>query len=429
MGTEVITADTVEKLRDDFFLLMKNANVVKDHETALQFRAVSKRYARRFEDVVYKGIVKKLEEEDKSSWWARRIREDCWGLVINIRVPVDQVMDGEDDGKWYNTPEYLFAKYERAREAWVTKVKREARKAWAILRSWVEEMSRKEADTTVPTPSEMAMDVEGFKVVVTGDSYREGQYLDNVRASLRLLRERAGKVFPQLLRFPWHINMEFSESLGSGIAADYDIHGQKINLSVWVMSDTNPQHGAKTIAHELGHHVYQTFLSDSDREFWSFAIKGDYGDVSLRDVLDAWPTTGRNSIYWIDGSPLAESDPFLYLQIYTFLHPPVGESAVNSREDLEALVESGVESVRLPSHPITVYATKNPEEAFCEALGNLVGYGPRTVHPEVLRWLRRILPALRVASSRPDPVAHRVMAAWLKRQAASGKSRWPDRRG
>jgi hypothetical protein len=46
--------------------------------------------------------------------------------------------------------------------------------------------------------------------------------------------------------------------------------------------------------------------------------------------------------------------------------------------------------VKVPAVPISAYAGKNSEEAFCEAVGILVSRGPRALHPKV-RWVLSLM--------------------------------------
>ena len=123
---------------------------------------------------------------------------------------------------------------------------------------------------------------------------------------------------------------------------------------------------------------------------------------------------GAKSI--IDESLMRE-DPILHIQLSTLMNDP-GYSRVADwlfasgiRKYLDA---GGNPIIRVPTNPITGYAGKNSDEAFCEALGNLVGYGPKAVPDAVLKMLRSVLGGgVRVAS--------RVAAAWLGRTAARRK--------
>jgi len=76
------------------------------------------------------------------------------------------------------------------------------------------------------------------------------------------------------------------------------------------------------------------------------------------------------------------------------------------------LDDGGDPVVRVPTNPITGYSGKNSDEAFCEALGNLVAYGPKAVPDVVLGMLRSVLGG-------GVKIASRVAAAWLTRTAVT----------
>ena len=62
------------------------------------------------------------------------------------------------------------------------------------------------------------------------------------------------------------------------------------------------------------------------------------------------------------------------------------------KEDFQEALDSGVTTLSVPKTPITGYAGKNPEEAFCEAVGLLVAYGPRAVHEKIRHYLEIVIP-------------------------------------
>jgi hypothetical protein len=67
---------------------------------------------------------------------------------------------------------------------------------------------------------------------------------------------------------------------------------------------------------------------------------------------------------------------------------------------IEYLDTGGDPVISVHTKPISGYANKNPEEAFCEAIGLLVAFGPRTVDEQVQSWLKEIVPSLRIASAK-----------------------------
>jgi hypothetical protein len=58
----------------------------------------------------------------------------------------------------------------------------------------------------------------------------------------------------------------------------------------------------------------------------------------------------------------------------------------------------------VPNSPITPYADKNPNEAFCEAFSFYTVFGPQAVLPVVRMWLRTILPSANIVASFKEQV-------------------------
>ena len=97
-------------------------------------------------------------------------------------------------------------------------------------------------------------------------------------------------------------------------------------------------------------------------------------------------------------------DPLLYNQLMALTQYSGQGSQFKGMDkilDIRNYLEKGGEPiVKVHAHQISGYANKNHAEAFCEALGYLVAYGPNTLSDVVLDWLRTILPDSRTASRR-----------------------------
>jgi DNA topoisomerase-1 len=186
-------------------------------------------------------------------------------------------------------------------------------------------------------------------------------------------------------------------------------------IEVSLTAGERPEMLAKILAHEMGHHIYKVYLGQKDRTFWDTAIRGNYGPIDIDKALRLWPDGA-----WIHemGELLKDVDPTLAIQLELlgFGHGEVRE--IRKKEDFEAAVARG-DTFAVPQNPVTGYAGKNPEEAFCEALGMLIGYGPRTVDPLIRHWVQMILPNLRVAGLR---IAKRGGIDRTIQKAALGRS-------
>lgn len=147
------------------------------------------------------------------------------------------------------------------------------------------------------------------------------------------------------------------------------------------------------MAHEMGHHIFR-LLSAESKTAWTALIKGTNYQLDLRDVLAMRKPTET----WSDlDKRIKREDPELHLRLEGLLSDPnynrldlLGTSSIND------YVESGANPVVVVrKHPISGYANKNEEEAFCEAIGLVVGYGPRAVPGEVIAWVKQFVPGFR----------------------------------
>lgn len=295
---------------------------------------------------------------------------------------------------------------------WTRRLRDKARKAWDTLGQyvdWLRSWRGGSRPLEVVHPDEELVSIAGFRVVFRGfdESLYKGK-LAAVREGLERYRKAITARAPLLLKMTPPIFVEWTSepTTSNNAAAYYTIN--RVNITPWVIGDDIDRF-VKTMAHEVGHHLLWVYLSGDASAAWSRFIRGDYRDLDLREALAVMERVGARSI--IDKSLMAE-DPILHLQLSTLMHDP----SYKSRDWLFAdgirmyLDGGGDPVVRVPIHPITGYAGKNSDEAFCEALGNLVAYGPKAVPDVVLGMLRAVMGGeVRIAS--------RVAAAWLTRTA------------
>lgn len=297
---------------------------------------------------------------------------------------------------------------------WTRRLREKARKAWETLNGyvdWLESWRGGKHPLEVVHPEEEVVPLAGFRVIFRG--FAESTYkneLESVRVGMERYRKAAAARAPLLLKMTPPIFIEWTfEPTSSGSAAAYYTNNQ-VNITPWVISKDIDRF-VKTMAHEVGHHLFRVYLAKDAKDAWAQFIRNDYRDLDLREALAVMDKVGAKSI--IDESLMRE-DPILHIQLSTLMNDP-GYSRV-----ADWLLASGIRKyldagenpiIRVPTNPITGYAGKNSEEAFCEALGNLVGYGPKAVPDAVLKMLRSVLgDGVRIASS--------VAAAWLNRTAS-----------
>lgn len=239
-------------------------------------------------------------------------------------------------------------------------------------------------------PRSERVEVEGVAVEV--EPMPEAQADRAVRVlgeALRLLR-RQGRVPWLVARLPpLRLVQDCGLAAGSPYYGSFNVPSRTVKLCAPWLAGATPQRAAFVIAHEAGHHLWLTSLSADATEAWGGMVRGAVRDVDAREVLARWPEDVP-----LDGfvARLAEIDPELHLAFKGALeHGDL--RGVRSRGALSARGERG--PLRLTASPVSVYAAKSEEEAFCEALGLLAAYGPRTLLPEVAQWLRAVVPTVR----------------------------------
>lgn len=385
------TIDTtaVAKLRADVLLLLRNAERVKNYAQLVQFADAVNTFRTYFKGFV--ADVSKGLDQARQETWAKRVRSDTWDLVITLSVPFER-----HGSKYAPTasPEEHFLDYQSKAKAWAEKVKRAARKAWKIL----DDLLTVQGSQTYFQRQDEQLTIEGFTVILRNlgarNAARDRDSLEGFKAALSVYKRRAQRVMPDLLKRKLPLVLVFDCGLDEGGVYKGD--------HILVCSSVKQRDLAHVLAHEMGHHLWRVSLGADAQEFWTSAVRADYGPLDLEALLAVWPE-GESDLWFFDNDELARKDPTLYLQVNAVLFPPLRHEKppFSTRDELAVLVRQGTETVPVPLNPITAYATKNPEEAFCEALGMLVGYGPQAVPALVRRWLQIILPSLRLEVRSP----------------------------
>jgi hypothetical protein len=435
--------ENVDQLRAEFIQLMKNVERVKTYLDGDKLRTAIMTWREHFDSTVFKLLIpfllghisakrgieqsslwraeNKAIKDDIDGWvkhWEKKIREACYPLISDLSLPLDR----PESARWthqlsmsgsYWTAQGIdhkeailagiMEKFEKDSPKWLARVKRLATPAWKALREyfvWLETQNVHGAATkvTVPVRESANLDIEKFKVrLVDYEDDRELHVtaLAKLRLALKLYRARAAKVFPWLLQHPIPFHLE--TDCGFDWAGRYEYEGH-VKLCALGMNSP-PEKGAHIIAHEMGHHVWNVYLSHEAADFWKTAIASDRGTLDLVALQKVWREQApEGHLSDLEKVLAGDSTLFLQVQTLTYGHGNFGKSVFFSLEELDALIASGTTQYPVPNNPITAYAAKNPEEAFCEAFGMLVAYGPRVVAPIVKQWLAAILPALHVES-------------------------------
>jgi hypothetical protein len=417
----------VEKLRKDVLLLMKNVDRAETFEDAQKFREAVHTWTDWYQNHIYEELIPNLQyavrrwltgseewsrsdyfqrqEDEWTKHWDKELRGPTWDLYLALReMPLESTRLLEkyqhlppDDAK-----EVLLEKWRTAKKKWSEKVKRNARGAWNALTEFLDWLkSRNDAVLQRNVKEVVQQRLEGFAVRIIGyepDDWSQ-QSLSKFEEGLKVYRQRASQVMPLLLKGQLPIEFHLHCKMDEG--------GVYLRDHIKVCATlSDPKRYAHTIAHEMGHHIWRTYVSKEMADFWDAAVKGDYKSLDLNDVLRVWHS--GETLYDLE-SRLQHSDPVLWLQLQTLTDGyDSNQYKWYHREDVERYITERGPHITVPAHPITSYANKNREEAFCEVIGLLVGYGPRAVDPLVRSWLDIILPGQYKGGS----VEERVSAAW-----------------
>jgi hypothetical protein len=231
------------------------------------------------------------------------------------------------------------------------------------------------------------------------------------RYALRKYRERAQTAMPWLLThaLPLDILIANPTQDRSVVSGRY-LHG---HIQLFLLGDlsTDPATFIETLAHEMGHHIWRSRLSAATRSVWA-ASRGLLTNLDLQTILERWQRAAARDpeastlIGFVEVLDASDDprDHDLAVQIENLVRKQRdagGPHPLPNHVTLALAMAMGAESVEVVGRPITVYAETNAEEAFCEAFGLLMAYGPRRVPPDVALVMERVLPEFKFRQVRP----------------------------
>ena len=389
----------VDGLRKDFLTLLKNLPRVHDYKTAHELRAALTVFRTHFDELFFEHFLNydlknhhsEISEGD-SKWFEKKLRKTGWDFSIELSVPIGFADE-------YNGEEGRFAKFEQEYPAWKARIQRKAQTFWKDLKEFIEYYQRntEREGIDVYVPSTDKTELEGFQLIMhgfkPGNKYDE-EALGVIKEGLRKYRERATKVAPILLQKQRPITMEFKLELDKG--GTYNKSTGMVTFYAMSTINKGPDWVVHALAHEMGHHLFETYLSKEATDLWIATIKGDYGELDIQELLNKWPGT---TWAWEFPDVMGKTDPILALQVDAVSHAEGYRKELQTKEDYQKLLDSGQRTITVPKTPITGYANKNPEEAFCETIGMLIAHGPQAVHEKVRWWLETVMPGgVKVAS-------------------------------
>jgi len=408
--TMTVTPALIAKLRKDFLVLMGNVPRVDTAEKLTTFRSGVTTFRTLIERILntaqeYLPDVARFAEQKFDNGLASDARylsknnEDPWRLSSALILPGRELEYYKQNSGIYSgrVKEAYLYQFTSEAQKWDRQARRLAPKAWkwfesaaTVIAKGVAHGGRGElaVDRGTGTLREMA----GFKVRLDGfvGSDFEVDGVQKFERGLQLFRQLASARFPALLRNTPPFVLVFSgDPAGGNNAASWS--AQAITVSFWGMHQ-DAKGVAHAVAHELGHGIYRNYLSGEAQNAWFSFIRGDTEPIDLRQVLKDLGDDG-----WIHEPNVYKSDPIRWLQVRG-----LGQDRsyrFERGEDIRRWIEGGGDPVvQVTRHQVTAYANTNPEEAFCEALGMLVAYGPKTVLPEVRQMLGLLLSQLKTES-------------------------------
>ena len=408
-------AAQIQKFRKDFLTLMGNVKRLKDYKTAARWLDAMHKWRDHFDEFVYKHFIDALNRYDwggdiPKDWaqdWEKKIRHHSWGLMTNLDPPLDRIEYTRKYQPW-ETEESLFKSFQAKAPKWERRVKRYARITWETFNEflfwWDNRLNTKEFEVKIPTEEQVVL--EGFNCRLLGydpsDNYMK-KGMDKLTAGLRVFRKRASRTFPWMLKhiLPFVVNFRLTLD-------NFGVYHKK-HIEIYPGSADNPTHAAYALAHEMGHHIYQTYLGTDQQKLWRSLIYGTTGDFDIRELLKKWP---EGATYSGISDELKKDNPVTFLQLETLHYDPAYKGLdLMFRNDFVKYLEEGNDPfLSITTKPITGYAAKNTEEAFCEVVGLLCAYGPRTVDPEIQEWFKTMLPHWRFAST--NDVTQRVASRY-----------------
>lgn len=250
----------------------------------------------------------------------------------------------------------------------------------------------------VPIPTEAQTRIGGYDVTLVGvaDSSAVREGVARFTAALDTFHRRITRIAPRMLD---HLRrVRFAVDLSPKpkrrfLGTFFSVERKVVVYPANIKSELDYVH---TIAHELGHVVFRA-LDEKAKDAWYATVEGSTEKLDVERLLALWPRDGTGKPVAMEGlfEYLRDDHPVLALQVLALkVDHSLRRMYWTSWDDLQARHQRGeLNAILVPHSPITGYGHTSPEEAFCEAFGLLIAYGPRTVLPNVYVWLETVLGA------------------------------------
>lgn len=412
----------VDQLRKEFLVLMKNLKRVKTFAHAKQLHDGFRVWRQKFDEYadqvredlqgrVRIGDVKPgnfkpgmggLKSKPDAAWAEEHIKrmKPVWDFSFEMgSFPLDlstRNYNYKTDKFDPAPPEQILKKYQRDVKRWEGRTRRASRATWKVLKEiadWANQGGFRgggQDAVVINKRGRENVSIAGFRAVLVGYDESNQSHQGTVQQFTRAMehyRKRAARVFPWLLRYTIPIEVHY-DSRRSGSASGEYINGVMMIYDRLIQYEgKHKDRVAKTVAHEMGHHIFRVALSGEARKAWESLVRGSRVALDLQDVLARMkPDEGVTRFH----QRMVKEDPLLALKIAGLDHT---DADISTFAEIKGYLDDGGSPIVIvPSKPISGYANKNPEESFCEVLGHAVAYGPRTVLPEIRAWFNRFVP-------------------------------------
>lgn len=389
------TMADVESWRQDFLQLISNSKILdpdnkEQMNEFLEARNTFRSNLERYTQAMLKALETNAELYERSVKYPDLKNlpnlSRLWnqsGYLVNHSHPV-----------WSLIHELQYISSNDSLLSWSKRTKRKARAAWDWFKEvieFTERIATQNPDNpddvfVVNLPEIENQSMHGFKVQLFGfdeNDKTHNQYLDITSEALRTFKEKASRTVPWLVKnaLPFQIDFIFERGgseFNSGIAGRYNY--RQIEVYPWAFSG-NINETVRVFAHEMGHHMFKYLSGEGVADFSALIGHGQ----------DAWDIRELVQLYqegeseWDFSKRIKQQYPELYNKwmVATTRGEKQSVELGFVKDIKEYLAAGGDPMFTLPSKIVTPYGTKNSEEAFCETVGMLVAYGPRTVDEEV----------------------------------------------
>jgi hypothetical protein len=225
---------------------------------------------------------------------------------------------------------------------------------------------------------EERINIQGFPCVFSDLTEEElSQYYPQIEFALSSLVKMFKHKLPSLKDFfiPLHFGKE-SILCRKNVLGCYSPEHKIIEVNLIRTLRNNKVNAIKNVlAHEIGHHIFRTKLSDKAIKFWYDFVNGMTIIKTAREVLgesDNYALAIKEIFKQYESAP---EDRSLVLNLHekaTFLlkfQKDLNFSFKNSPIEIHNFIKENLDTpITIHKKPTTVYANENPEEAFCDFL-------------------------------------------------------------